>query len=81
MTEKSLRPIKKNALSLFGHGLGHLFLAIGTTADNTGLFENLTMRDRVFIYPFLLVVWYGFMFDARRSFKVAMTFAIIHNTA
>jgi len=81
MIEKSLRPIKKNAYSLFGHGCGHLLLAIGTKSDSSGIFENLTMRNRVLLYPIFLVVWYGFMSDSRRSFKVSISLAILHNTA
>ena len=45
MTEKALRPIHKNAISLFAHGLGHLFLALRTSygTNPTQIFEKMTI--------------------------------------
>jgi len=79
----SLRPIKKNTVSLFGHGIGHLFLALnshsGTGASSA--FEDLTFGQRVVAFFPLLAVWYGFMRDKARPFHVAMAYAFMHNTA
>jgi len=84
-TKASLRPIKKNTFSLFGHGIGHLFLALNSgDSDGTGAssaFENLTATQRVIAFFPLLAVWYGFMRDSRRSFAVSMAYALMHNTA
>jgi hypothetical protein len=82
-SEMSLRPIKKNTASLFGHGIGHLFLALnshsGTGASSA--FEDLTLGQRVIAFFPLLAVWYGFMRDKTRPFAVAMAYAVMHNTA
>ena len=83
MSERSLRPIHKNAISLFGHGTGHLFLA-WRSAMSSGpaeIFEGLKLKDQLTIYLPFLFVWYGFMQDKRRTFAVTMAFAIFHNTA
>lgn len=82
-SELSLRPIKKNTVSLFGHGVGHLFLALnshsGTGASSA--FEDLTNTQRLLAFFPLLAVWYGFMRDRTRPFHIAMAYAVMHNTA
>lgn len=81
-TEPALRPIKKNALSLFGHGCGHLYLAAMTDLDSqhpSHIFEGLTTKQRMVAFVAFSGVWYGFMRDARRSVAVTCAFALFHN--
>ena len=81
MSEASLGPIKKNAFSLFGHGQGHLFLALHTTRDSgaSRAFEDLNALQRVLVFCALLFVWYGFMRDRRRGLATTLAFAVGHN--
>jgi len=81
MSEPSLRPIEKNSLSLFGHGLGHLYLAF-QTSKATGasqVFEDLTASGQAFAFFAFMFVWYGFMRDKSRSVPVTLAFALFHN--
>merc|ERR1719479_672131 len=83
MCQASLKPIAKNALSLFTHGCGHLFLALKTTevSGASRAFEDLSPNERAIVFIALSFVWYGFMRDSRRSFSVAVAFAMVHNIA
>lgn len=84
-------PIRKNATSLLGHAVGHLFLALmehyEVGADQTfeifrgGNYSVLHSTSQVVAFTVLLGVWYGFKRDARfRSTGVAVLLALIHNT-
>lgn len=83
MSEPSLRPIDKNALSLFGHGCGHLWLAFQTSTSTGGshtrAFEELTPAGQAFAFAAFMFVWYGFMRDTTRSVPVTLAFALFHN--
>merc|ERR1719229_1249099 len=84
MSEESLKPIKKNSISLFGHSLGHAFLAYKTNDSNGGsrVFEDLTTSGRIFAFLALQVVWYGFMRqrNSKRSSTTAFMMALFHNS-
>lgn len=63
MSEPSLRPIDKNAFSLFGHGCGHLYLAFQTSKSSgqggaSQVFENLTASGQAFAFVSFMFVWY-----------------------
>ena len=81
MSEESLVPIRKNAVSLFGHGQGHLFLALQTTHDSgaSRAFEDLDALQRIVVFCVLFFVWFGFMRDRRRSLATTLAFAAGHN--
>jgi hypothetical protein len=84
MSADSMKPIKKNSISLFGHSLGHAFLAYNTN-DATGgarIFEELTFSGRILTFFVLQFVWYGFMRQrsAKRSAEFAMGLALFHNS-
>lgn len=84
MSEESLKPIKKNSISLFGHSLGHAFLGYKTNDSNGGtrVFEDLTTSGRIFAFLALQVVWYGFMRqrNSKRSSTTAFMMALFHNS-
>ena len=82
LSEAALTPIAKNMISLFGHGCGHLFLAVNasTMTGSSMVFENLTMSQQLLALIGLFPVWYGFMRDKRRSIKVTCRFAMAHNS-
>jgi len=79
--EDALAPPTKNAMSLVGHGCGHLFLALRSTAAG-GAFEGLEGNPRLQLLAWLglLPVWYLFMRDRRRSVAAALGLAALHNT-
>eukprot|EP00039_Didymoeca_costata_P025274 m.12820 g.12820 ORF g.12820 m.12820 type:complete len:292 (-) comp4735_c0_seq1:114-989(-) len=81
LTEEALRPMSKNAVSLFGHGCGHLLLGLSTMFGKgaSEMFENLTPVQQLAIFILFTPVWYGFMRDKSRSFTTAMTYAMGHN--
>jgi hypothetical protein len=84
MPADALKPINKNSVSLFGHSLGHAFLAYNTN-DATGgarIFEELTFSGRILTFFVLQFVWYGFMRQrsSKRSAEFAMGLALFHNT-
>lgn len=94
LSVKAAAPIKENSVSLFGHGVGHLFIAIietyGVRGDETfevfrsgnGEVNNMMSGiGQCFAYLVLLGVWYGFKKDDQfRSPTVALILAFIHNT-
>jgi len=80
----SMKPVNKNSVSLFGHSLGHAFLAYNTN-DSTGgarIFEDLTWKGQIFTFLALQIVWYGFMRQrsAKRSASFAFGLALFHNS-
>ena len=81
MSEPATRPIFKNAISLFGHGCGHLFLGIRAyiygRADR--VFEDLNSVERFGTLIFLYPVWFAFLRDKGRSFAKTMLLATFHN--
>lgn len=84
MSPDSMKPVKKNSISLFGHSLGHAFLA-SQTNDATGgarIFEDLTFSGRILTFIVLQFVWYGFMRQrsAKRSAGFAFAIALFHNS-
>ncbi|CAB9496426.1 expressed unknown protein [Seminavis robusta] len=81
MRWEALSPMFKNALTLLGHGCGHLFLAINTQRDDAAAkaFERLGPRGKVAAFVALLPVWYGFMSDSKRSRAKTLVFAVFHN--
>lgn len=94
LSHKAASPIKENSVSLFGHGVGHLFLALIETHGVQGdqAFEVFRSGDgevnnmvsgfgRCIAYFVLLGVWFGFKKDDQfRSPTVALMLAFIHNT-
>ena len=63
LSEPATRPIAKNSVSLFGHGIGHLFLAGMSAITTTGtVFESLRgssgVGGRALAFAALLPVWY-----------------------
>jgi len=84
MSAESMAPVKKNSISLFGHSLGHAYLAWNTN-DATGgarIFEDLSFTGRMLTFFVLQFVWYGFMRQrsAKRSAEFAMALALFHNS-
>jgi len=84
MSAESMKPVKKNSISLFGHSLGHAYLATQTN-DATGgarIFEDLTFNGRILTFIVLQFVWYGFMRQRskKRSAAFAMGLALFHNS-
>ena len=81
MSQSALRPIRKNAISLFGHGCGHLFLGIRTIAKGRAdrVFEDLTSTERLIALLLLYPVWIAFMRDKSRSLSKTMLLATFHN--
>lgn len=82
LSSAAVSPIRKNAVSLFGHGCGHLFLATQTTdaSGSSKVFESLSLSGRGAAFVAFTAVWYGFMRDPRRSIASALGFALVHNT-
>lgn len=86
LTKAAIRPMKKNAISLFGHGIGHLFLSISTQTGDLGASQAFeVLRGREFLYQFLnyfalFWVWFGFNRDSRRSLQTTVMLALFHNT-
>jgi len=84
MSKESLKPIKKNSISLFGHSLGHAFLGYQTnnSTGGTRVFEDLTFSGRIFAFVALQIVWYGFMRqrNSKRSHLTAFSLALFHNS-
>jgi len=84
MSVESMKPVKKNSISLFGHSLGHAYLALQTNDDTGGarIFEDLTFSGRIFTFLVLQVVWYGFMrqSSSKRSAWLAFALALFHNS-
>jgi len=92
MLENALAPIAKNSISLFGHGVGHLFLAMlpifssqdpSLTAQGDWAEDLLGRKDanivRLCLFASFLPVWYGFMRDRERSVVCTLSFAVSHN--
>eukprot|EP00040_Diaphanoeca_grandis_P026429 m.147998 g.147998 ORF g.147998 m.147998 type:complete len:265 (+) comp30572_c1_seq3:141-935(+) len=75
MCAASLNPISKNAVSLLGHGCGHLYLAIQTDDTNGAarVFEGLSGTGQCIAFAAFTAVWYGFMRDSRRSVTTALS--------
>jgi len=84
MSDDSLKPVKKNSISLFGHSLGHAYLAYQTNHATGGarIFEDLTFKGQMLTFAALQVVWYGFMRQrsAKRSARFAFMLALFHNS-
>jgi len=84
MSSESLKPIKKNSISLFGHSLGHAFLAYNTNnlSGGTRVFEDLSFTGRMVTFVVLQFVWYGFMRqrNSKRSHLTAFSLALFHNS-
>lgn len=86
LTKEAIRPMKKNAISLFGHGIGHLFLSISTQTSTLGASQAFEMlREQEFLrqsltYFTLFWVWFGFNRDSRRSLQTTIILALFHNT-
>lgn len=78
----ALRPIKKNAISLAGHSLGHAFLASqagsGGGSGSALAFETLSAPQRVLAFLVLSFVWWGFKRDPKHP-KTAIFLALGHN--
>ena len=82
LSEAALAPISKNAVSLAGHGVGHLFLAARSTSGTSAFaFEALSPGGRALAFVLLFPVWFGFMRDKRRSARVSAALAALHNAA
>ena len=81
LSEAALTPVAKNAISLFGHGLGHAYLAASALAPGGSAlaFESLSTRGRVVAFAVLFPVWLGFVRDKRRSLVVSCSLAAAHN--
>lgn len=81
LSDEALRPIKKNALSLSGHSLGHAFLAsrAGSAGSGSSLaFEELSPSERVAAFLALSLVWWGFKRDPKHPLS-AVILALGHN--
>jgi len=80
LSEAAVAPIAKNCLSLLGHGVGHLCLAIRTSGGGMAAFEGLSPAARVAMFAAFTPVWYAFMMDRRRSVASTVGFTLFHNT-
>jgi len=86
MTPEAILPMKRNAISLFAHGCGHLFLFLSTQASSNGAskaFETLRYQGpltKMIAFCGLFGVWYGFMRDPKRSARTSMLLALFHNS-
>lgn len=84
MSEESMKPIKKNSISLFGHSLGHAYLGFQTNDETGGarIFEDLSFSGRILTFIVLQFVWYGFMRQrsAKRTSTFAFALALFHNS-
>mmetsp|Transcript_32510 Transcript_32510/g.108481 ORF Transcript_32510/g.108481 Transcript_32510/m.108481 type:complete len:204 (+) Transcript_32510:377-988(+) len=82
LSEAALTPVAKNAISLFGHGLGHAFLAARSLAaggSSALAFESLSPCGRVIAFVMLFPVWLGFVRDKKRSLAVSCSLAAAHD--
>jgi hypothetical protein len=88
LSEAARTPLAKNACSLFGHGVGHLLLALRYYYNSVGagsdgaleIFEGLSPRARLLAFACFTPVWYGFMTDKRRSLTTTAAFTLLHNS-
>merc|ERR1712062_640673 len=78
LTKEAIRPMKKNAISLFGHGIGHLFLSISTQTSTVGASKAFEMlREQEFLrqcltYFALFWVWFGFNRDSKKAYELQL---------
>jgi len=88
LSEPALRPVAKNAVSLFGHGCGHLFLAVMSASSAvSAIFESVRESSGASgallscaAFAALMPVWWTFMRDKSRSTATTLAFTLMHNT-
>lgn len=86
--EPAIAPLMKNSLSLFGHGIGHLFLAVhtssGSSSDSSSsgsgaISEEHSPVARFIMFVAFFPVWFAFMTDRRRSLVATLGFTLCHD--
>ena len=88
--EPAIAPLMKNSLSLFGHGIGHLFLAVHTSSGSSStstssgsgsgaILEEDSPVARFIMFVAFFPVWFAFMTDRRRSLVATLGFTLCHD--